>query len=253
MPTRGSKGRVFGEERVFATKALESVINRSTYVNLEFVVVVDDGTDEEVVNMLRAVCGSRLRMVSYRQPFDYSHKVNLGVIAATGEYIVLLNDDVEVITPGWIEILLALVREPGVGIAGCLLYFEDGTIQHMGHIYGNGVAEHIARGHSADTVGPDSALLEDRECSGVTAACAMLSRSDYLAVGGMSREFPYSFNDVDLCLKIRDLGKRIVFTPRAKLYHFESKSRERMDSRRELDLLRPRWGRHLEGADPYWR
>jgi GT2 family glycosyltransferase len=134
-----------------------------------------------------------------------------------------------------------------------MLYFEDGNVQHAGHIYQDGYPHHIGYGWQADAEGPARALMVNRECSGVTAACAMLKRDDYLAVGGLSRDYAFSFNDVDLSLKIREAGKRIVWTPWAKLYHFESQTREEGVAARELDHIRRRWGRVLDGSDPYWR
>jgi glycosyltransferase involved in cell wall biosynthesis len=253
IPTRGSEGKVWGEQRTFVVEALRSITSKSTYPNVEFVVVADESTPSNVMRDLQHIGGKSLRVLNYRLSFNYSHKMNLGVLASSGEYVILLNDDVEVISPDWIETLLGLAREPDVGITGCMLYFEDGNVQHAGHIYQDGYPHHIGYGWQADAEGPARALMVNRECSGVTAACAMLKRDDYLAVGGLSRDYAFSFNDVDLSLKIREAGKRIVWTPWAKLYHFESQTREEGVAARELDHIRRRWGRVLDGSDPYWR
>ena len=253
VPTRGSTGQVWGQQRTFVVEALRSITANSSYTRLEFVVVADDSTPGPVLAELREIGGASLRIVRYRRDFNYSHKMNLGVLRSTGEYVILLNDDIEVISPDWIETLLGLAREPDVGMAGCILYFEDGTIQHAGHIYRDGYPHHIAYGCAPDSSGPARALTVDRECSGVTAACAMMKRDDYVRVGGLSRSYAFSFNDVDLCLKVRQTGRRIVCTPWAKLYHFESKTREEGVAARELDHIRRRWGRMLDGDDPYWR
>ena len=168
--------------------------------------------------------------------------------------MILLNDDIEVITPDWIETMLSLVQDPDVGMVGCLLTFEDGTIQHAGHLYlSSSAIGHIGYGADGDHPGPVSALRMERECSGVTAACAIIRRSEYLALGGLSRHFPVNFNDVDFSLKLRSSGKRIVWTPFAKLYHFESKTRDVGVGPAEIDGVRRRWGHVLDQGDPYWR
>lgn len=253
IPTRGSSGVVFGAERVFVQDAVRSILERSTYPHLELVVVADRSTPEEVAESLVEQGGDRLRLVWYERPFNYAHKVNIGVSVARGELVVLLNDDVEVVSPDWIETMAGHALQADVGMVGAALYFEDGTVQHGGHLYVNSVPGHIAYGAAGDDPGPMSAMRMERECSGVTAACAMLRRSDYLAVGGLSRRLPVNFNDVDLSLKIRATGKRIVWTPFARLYHFESRSRDVGVGLSEVHAIQARWGRALEGDDPYWR
>ena len=253
VPTCGSAGLVWGEPRTFVAEALRSVETRSSYPHLEYVVVADTTTPPETLDELRAICGERLRVIQYKRRFNFSRKCNLGVLAARGEYVMFLNDDVEVITPDWIESMLGLAQQQDVGLVGCALYFEDGTLQHGGHLYVNGVAGHIGYGAPAEYTGPEAALTMDRECSGVTAACALMRRSEYLEVGGLSWSLPVNFNDVDLCLKVRRSGRRIVWTPHARLYHFESKSRDGRVGAPEVEQTRRRWGHVLDGQDPYWR
>ena len=253
VPTRGASGTVWGRDRTFVVAAIESVVSRSTYPFLEYVVVFDQATPPKVLQELREICGDRLRLVSYDAPFNYARKMNLGAIAASGDYLLMLNDDVEVISDDWIETLVGLAQEPSVGMVGCALYFEDGTLQHGGHLYVDGSAGHIGYGAPEEYPGPVSALQMERECSGVTAACALLRRSDYLDLGGLSRQFPVNFNDVDFSLKVRLSGRRIVWTPHAKLYHFESKTRDGSVGPSEVGHIRRRWGHVLDGEDPYWR
>jgi GT2 family glycosyltransferase len=150
--------------------------------------------------------------------------------------------------------MLGLAQQPDVGMVGCSMILENGTLQHGGHLYVSSTAVgHIAYGADGTDPGPVSALRLERECSGVTAACAMLRRVDFLALGGLSRQFPVNFNDVDFSLKVRSSGKRIVWTPFARLYHYESKTRELGVTATELDLICRRWGRVLDLGDPYWR
>ena len=253
VPTRGSGGEVWGKSRTFVVEGLRSVVTRSTYPNLEYVVVVDAATPAAVLDELAGICGDNLRLIRYDAAFNYSRKMNLGAIAASGDYLLLLNDDIEVISPDWIETLVGIAQEPDVGMVGCALYFEDGTLQHGGHLYVDGSAGHIGYGAPADYAGPVSALQMQRECSGVTAACAVVRRSDYLALGGLSKQFPVNFNDVDFSLKLRAAGKRIIWTPHAKLFHFESKTRDGTVGPGEVGHIRRRWGHVLDGEDPYWR
>jgi GT2 family glycosyltransferase len=168
--------------------------------------------------------------------------------------VVLLNDDVEVRTPDWLEVLLGHAMQPDVGMVGATLLFEDGTLQHAGHLYlGEAAIGHIGYGAPADSAGPVGALRMDRECSGVTAACAMLDLAVFFEVGGLSRLFPVNYNDVDLSMKIRATGRRIVCTPFAVLYHYESKTRLAGIGSSELRTVQARWGHQLRLGDPFWR
>jgi GT2 family glycosyltransferase len=147
-----------------------------------------------------------------------------------------------------------LAQQPDVGMVGATLLFEDGTLQHAGHLYlGEAAIGHVGYGAPADWPGPVSALRMDRECSGVTAACAMLPRDLFFDIGGMSRQFPMNYNDVDLSFKVRTAGRRIVCTPYALLYHFESKTRRAGIAHGELSAIRSRWGSQLRRGDAYWR
>jgi GT2 family glycosyltransferase len=252
IPTRGSRGTVRGRERIFVVEAVKSILDTSTYTNLEFVIVADRSMDRDVERRLKKILGKRLTLLWYDLPFNYSHKTNLGVAASSGEYLVLLNDDIEVISPDWIEVLLGLAQQPDVGLVGTMLYFEDRSIQHAGHLYADQGLGHIAYARPGNQAGPSFGLLVEREVSGVTAACAMISYRNYIAVGGLSRLLPVNFNDVDLSLKIARTGLRIIWTPHAELYHFESKSRVPIVMASELEIITKRWGRLLD-VDRFWR
>jgi glycosyltransferase involved in cell wall biosynthesis len=254
IPTRGSSGTVGGIERIFVTEAVRSIVSQSTYPSIEFVVVADRDTPSAVIDELAELAGDRLMLVWYDGPFNFAHKINVGVTAATGTYVLLLNDDVEVITPDWIETMVGIAQQRDVGMVGATLLFEDDTLQHAGHIYaGEGAIGHIAYGQPADSDGPVMALKTERECSGVTAACALLSRRLFFEIGGLSRQFPVNYNDVDLSMKLRSKDFRIVVTPFARLHHFESKTRRIGVGRSEQALIRNRWGRYLRGGEPFWR
>ena len=246
IPTRGGSAPIAGRERVLVVEAVRSILDASSYTNLEFVIVADADTPQTVREELALLCADRLSLVSWDEEFNFSAKMNRGAAVARGEYLLLLNDDVELISADWIETMLSLAQQPGVGIVGAQLYFEDSTLQHAGQIYAGGVAGHAAFGW---TGGRDDALRSlsvDREVSGVTAACALISRSVYLEVGGFTLALPGNYNDVDLNMKIRATGRTAVFSPWVRLYHFESKSRDPRILPSDLETLQSRWLRRMQ-------
>jgi GT2 family glycosyltransferase len=251
IPTRGSTRSVWGVERNLVIEAVRSIVDRATYPHLEFVVVADTATPDAVITELRRLCGDRVTLVPYDRPFHFSEKMNLGVTAASGELLLLLNDDVEPIDADAIETMAALAMDDTVGMVGARLLFADDRLQHGGHVYAIGEPRHAFFGHAGDELGPGFLLAVQRECSGVTAACAMLRAEVFDSVGGFSTVFPNNFNDVDLSLKIRRAGLRIVWTPYASWYHFESQTRAAGASDEELAALRNRWMPEL-CADPYF-
>lgn len=250
VPTRGSVARVGGVRRVLVEHALASAVERSTYPNVEYVVVADRETPPEVIATLEDVARDRLRVVPFDGPFNFSAKINAGVLEASGDMLLLLNDDVEVLTPDWIETLVALAQEPDCGLVGAKLLYADGTLQHGGHVYCGGRPLHIYQHYPADEPGMEDMLLIERECSGVTAACAAVRRDVFEEVGGFCEDLPVSFNDVDFSLKIRRLGRRVVWTPHAVLHHYESATRVREVAAQEVEVIRSRW-EHALWADPY--
>ncbi len=246
IPTRGGSAHVAGSDRVLVVEAIRGIVERSTYRNLEFVVVCDRETPDTVVDELRSLCGDRLRIVLWDAPFNFSAKMNRGAAAATGDYLLLLNDDVEVVTDDWIETMLGLAQQRGVGMVGAMLYFEDSTIQHAGQVYTGGVAGHAAFGWPGGRDDVLGSLVTDHEVSGVTAACALVARDVYAEVGGFTLALPGNYNDVDLNMKIRQTGRSIVFTPWARLYHFESKSRDPRILPTDIETLQSRWLRRMQ-------
>lgn len=249
IPTRGSSGVVWGQERIFVIDLVHSIVERATWPNLEFVVVADTDTPEVVRRALASLCDDRLAWVDYEAPFNFSDKINCGRAAATGEVLLLLNDDMEVIAPDFVEELVGLALDPDVGAVGAKLLLADGRLQHIGHRYADGTF-HLFAGHDGDFAGPDDMCTVTRECIGVTAACLAIRSDVFDAVGGMSIDFPNNFNDVDFCLRLHDLGLRNLVTPHAVLFHFESVTRDAAVTAHEADLLFSRWGAHL-AADPH--
>ena len=253
IPTRGSSGRVWGVSRVYVVDAVRSILETSTYTNLEFVVVHDRATPTPVMSALERLLGDRLVAVEYDRPaFNFSEKMNIGALHATGDLLLLLNDDTELIEPDSIGGLVGLLEDDDVAMAGGKLLFEDGTLQHGGHVYHHDLM-HICFGWSGESPGPWPLrpLAVARECSGVTAAASLLKRSVFDEVGGFPEALPLNYNDVDLCLKIRDLGYRIVWTPWASWYHFESRTRVSVLQPEEYQFINQRWHAEINN-DPYY-
>ncbi len=194
-------------------------------------------------------------------PFNFARLNNRAAEAASGEVLCLLNNDIKALDSGWLEEMLSRLAEGDVGAVGALLLWPSGVVQHGGVVLGPKfeAPAHAFRDRMEGEPGYGDMLRVARECSAVTAACLATRREDYLHVGGMDEvSFPVNFNDVDYCLKLRALGRRIVFTPHAKLMHLESASRgadrgsdRRPRFERELRNLRAKWGETL-ASDPYY-
>lgn len=250
IPTRGVRNKKNGTSLVI--NAVSSIVKLSTYRNVEFVIIVDKGPDETVLREIEAIAGNSARFVTWEKPFNFSQKMNFGVMHARGDYVLLLNDDVELISPGWLESMLALAQLPNAGMAGAMLYYEDESIQHAGHAYYQGSPTHIGLGLPRGSRGPQDAFLVEREVSGVTAACALMPKQVFLDAGGFTDLLPGNFNDVDLCMKVGWLGRDIYWTPNAELFHYESKTRDAHVHYYELDVIEHRWGLRLDDQR-FWR
>jgi O-antigen biosynthesis protein len=251
IPTAGTVREVRYEHLVLVEHCVKSILERSTYENFEIVVVYDTGIDPAILARLRDLSGTRLRLVEFDEPFNFSKKINRGAVHSDGEMLLLLNDDMEVITPDWIERLVMYAGLPGVGAVGARLRWEDGRLQHVGIVFENfGFPGHPYRGFAPDWNGYSNTVLVAHNFLAVTAACMMTPREDFERVGGFSATFPMNYNDVDYCLKLVSAGSRIVYDPDTVLYHFESSSRSTDVEDWEKDQLRGRW-LSITGTDPY--
>ena len=177
--------------------------------------------------------------------------MNLGARAARGEFLLFLNDDIEVISPDWLEAMVSLAQRPGVGAVGAKLFFEDGTLQHVGVAFCKGLPDHVRRGFGGDDPGYFFSSVGQRNYLAVTGACVLTGRSLFEEVGGFDEAFAINYNDIDLCLKMAERGRRVVYAAQAELYHFESRNRERTVAAHEQTLFRERWHTHV-AHDPYY-
>jgi glycosyltransferase involved in cell wall biosynthesis len=244
IPTRGSSGTVWGERRCFVVEAVRSALSKTQMTNIEVVVVYDEGaTPRATLDELARVCGDRYLAVAFADEFNFSQKCNAGFLASTGDVVVLLNDDIEVASEGWLEELIApVIQEPDVGMTGGRLHFSDGTLQHGGHRYADERWSHAFLGALVDEPLGFGALVVNREASGATAACAAVRRTVFEEVGGLTEALPANFNDIDLSMKIRSAGYRILWMTHAVLFHFESRTRHRTVHQWEIDKIVDRWG-----------
>jgi GT2 family glycosyltransferase len=253
IPTTGKPRRI-GVTRIDTLRtAVRSIRQKTSYARYEIVLVADDGEVGEGVR--RALEGCAHRIIPYRAegPFNFSHKINVGVKAAEGAHILLLNDDVEVIGSDWLTAMLEYSQQPEVGAVGAKLLYPDGRLQHVGIVLGVcGAAGHVFHQHAGATPGYSSSTVRPGNFSAVTAACMMTRHDAFDSVSGFDERLAVDFNDVDYCLRLRQAGYRIVFTPYATLYHHESASfGPRTQNAREIDMIRERWGRVID-ADPYY-
>lgn len=250
IPTAGTRREVRYEKVVLIEHCLRSVISTSTYGNYEIVVVPDEGTDPGLLDALRGIAGERLRLAPFEGPFNFSAKINRGAEEADGEHLLLLNDDVEVVTPDWIERMVMYSGLEAIGAVGARLLWEDGRLQHVGIGFEGGLPGHPYRGFAGDFPGYSNNVRIARNCLAVTGACLMTRRAVFDELGGFDVELPVNYNDVDYCLKAHAGGRRIVYDPDVELVHFESSSRSSDVEDWEKKWLRKHW-REVSHPDPY--
>lgn len=244
-------------------KCIESIRLKSTYTNYE-IIIVENNSDEDSIFAYYEELKKQdnVKIVTYQGEFNYSKINNLGVREAKGEYLLLLNNDIKIISPDWLEQLLMHAQRPEVGAVGAKLYYPDNTIQHAGIVLGLGA--HRSAGHShygmpKENLGYMGRLCYTQDVTAVTGACLMVRKSVYEEVGGLDENFRVALNDVDFCLKLRQKGYLNIFTPFAEAFHFESKSRGFEDSKakkerytQECEEFKRKWSGELEAGDPYY-
>jgi GT2 family glycosyltransferase len=250
IPTRGQVREVRYQEVVLVNHCVRSIVEKSSYENYEIVVVADDATPAAAIKDLKGIAGDRLRLVRYDRPFSFSAKINAGAVRSAGEHLLLLNDDIEVATANWIERMVMYSGVPEIGAVGGRLLLEDGRIQHAGVGFEGGLPGHPYHGFPGDIPGYANAIRIARNALAVTGACLMTRRDLFEEVGGLTTVLPVNYNDIDYCLKLRAIGRRIVYDPDLIMYHFESSSRSSDVEEWEKDLLRDRW-QQLTAIDPY--
>lgn len=250
IPTNGQRREVRYQEVTLVDHCVRSIVDNSTYSNYEIVIVADESTPADAIAECQAAAGERLRLVPFDKPFNFAEKINRGAVKSDGEHLILLNDDIEVTTPNWIERMVMYSSIDGIGAVGGLLLLEDGRIQHAGVGFENGLPGHPYYGYPRDVPGYANAVRIARNLLAVTGACLMTRHDAFEEVGGLSTIYPVNYNDVDYCLKQVERGRRIVYDPDLVMTHFESSSRSSDVDEWEKSQLLARWG-PLTMANPY--
>ncbi|MEG1137041.1 MAG: glycosyltransferase family 2 protein [Lachnospiraceae bacterium] len=243
-------------------KCLKSIKKENVYTNYEILIIENNSTKKETFLFYEEVMKQfdNVRIITWTGVFNYAAINNYAVKEAKGEYLLLLNNDTEVISSSWIEEMLSYCQRDDVGIVGAKLYYPDDTIQHAGVIIGlGGIAGHVFSCMPRGEYGYLARIVSTQDLSAVTAACMMISRETFDLVNGFDEDYAVAFNDVDLCMKVREIGKLIVYNSNVELYHHESKSRGKEETEeqkkrfgREVERFRHKWPKILSEGDPYY-
>ena len=249
------------DEKEALHACITSIKEKTKYQNYEIIIVENNSTSEEIFAYYEELKKDpKIRVIRWEKEFNYSAINNYGARYANGEYLLFLNNDVTVITEGWLTEMLGMCQRREVGAVGVKLLYPDDTIQHAGCVIGiGGIAGHMFVNMPANRTGylHKASILQDM--SAVTAACMMMKKAAFEEVGGFTEELSVAFNDVDLCLKVRETGRLIVYDPYVQLYHMESKTRGAEDSQEkvrrfqeEIEYIRCHWIDILKKGDPYY-
>lgn len=243
-------------------RCMDSIEEKSTYKNYEYIIVENNSTDDATFAYYKELekQNPKAHVVYWDKEFNYSAINNYGATFAKGEYLLLLNNDTEIINGDCLEELLGYCMRSDVGAVGARMYYEDDTIQHAGVVIGfGGIAGHCFVLQPRGTTGYCHRIICAQDYSAVTAACMMVKRSAFDKVGGLTEELAVAFNDIDFCMKLRSAGYLIVYNPYAELYHYESKSRGLEDTpekvarfNKEIQKFEQRWPEILRDGDPYY-
>jgi O-antigen biosynthesis protein len=238
-----------------------SIIEKTDYPNYEIIVVDNQSVEKETLEYFKEIQekDSRVKVMPYDAPFNYSAINNAAVRASDGEIVGLINNDIEVIHADWLREMVSHAMRPEIGAVGAMLYYPDDTIQHAGVILGmEGLASHIYTGERRGYPGNRSRAMLLQNLSAVTAACLLIRREIFDEVDGLDTQLQVAFNDVDFCLRVREKGYRNLWTPYAELYHHESASRGQDDTpvkaargKQEIDFMLNRWGASLFSDPAY--
>lgn len=243
-------------------RCVDSLDQKSRYRNYEIIVIENNSTEKETFAYYKKLQDEHpnIHVVYWKGIFNYSEINNFGAKFAQGDYLLLLNNDTEIINPECLEELLGYCSRGDVGIVGARLYYGDDTIQHAGVVIGfGGIAGHCFVQQPRSSTGYCHRIICAQDYSAVTAACMMVKKSVYDEVNGFTPELQVAFNDIDFCLKVRQAGYLVVYNPYAELYHYESKSRGLEDTpekierfNNEIQILERRWPHILKNGDPYY-
>ncbi|MDF5715621.1 MAG: glycosyltransferase family 2 protein [Rhizonema sp. NSF051] len=251
IPSAGKKITTSSGSLCLLENCIHSIQEKSTYRNYEIIVV--DGYDIPETT-LQEISSKNLHIVRCAEPFNFSMRINLGAAKAKGQFLLLLNDDTQVMHSDWLESMLELAQQTEIGAVGAKLLLPDGRIQHTGVIFLEGNPCHAFYGFESEHSGYYCSNIVNKNYLAVTAACLMIRQEVFQQLGGLDEQFPLNYNDVDLCLKAHQAGYRNVVTPYAQLIHYESVSRQKGVTPEELSVLSNKWNKYLTkmAGDTYY-
>ncbi|NKZ28111.1 glycosyltransferase family 2 protein [Vagococcus lutrae] len=243
-------------------RCLQSIIDKTTYHSYEILLADNGSTDPKMFELyadMKEKLGNRFNQLSIDIPFNYSRINNIAAKEAKGKYLLFLNNDTEVISPDWIETMVSFAQFEENGAIGAKLYYPNQTIQHAGVILGlGGAAGHGHHTFPRGDFGYFGRLEVNNNYLAVTAACVMIKATDFWEVDGFDETLTVAFNDVDLCLKLVDIGKKNIWAHRVELLHYESQTRGHEDTpeklarfKKETEMMEARWSHYIEN-DPYY-
>ncbi len=242
-------------------RCIESILQKTDYDNFEIVIIDNESEAQETLDYFAKVSKlDKVRVIEYNKPFNYSAINNYAAKYCKGDVFCLLNNDTEVISSNWLDVMLGQLQQSNVGAVGIKLLFENGTVQHAGDAVGpGGCADHFFSGYDEEQPGYMGRAIVAQDLSAVTAACLLTQREVFESLNGLDeKHLTVAFNDVDYCLRVHEKGMRVVFTPYVKMYHHESISRGKDDNpdktaraKKEADYIRSRWG-HVLKNDPFY-
>jgi O-antigen biosynthesis protein len=245
IPTRGDSTEIRGKRVNLAANAISSLCEKSTYRNFEIIAVIDTVATDESRQEIIDAGGKCLSVIDFDEPFNFAKKINIAALQTDADYLLFMNDDIEIFSPEVIQNLLSYFQDSQVGIVAPLLLFENERVQSAGHLM-NPVPFDLYRGYEAESTAGFNILQVAREVSSVIAAFAITPTDLFLEAGGFCIDFPGDYNDVDYALKIKTLGKKAIFTPYVKCWHFESMTRKPGLNTSAIELLGTRWKHEIE-------
>jgi len=251
IPTANKAMTIDGRKENHADAVIDSILSKSTYDNFEIVLVHNGNLTEEQTLKFK---GLGVKLLTYdSETFSLAEKINLGCREASGEYLLILNDDIRVITPDWLEKMLGMVQRDGVGVVGAKLLFPDNTIQHAGVVILGGLPGHVYYRQPRDMYGYAMGNVFNRNYIAVTGACQLTPKKLFWETGGYDERYPLNYNDIDYCLKLHFAGFRSVSMANVELYHYEGVSKEggRTVSEDEINQFLSDWAQKLR-CDPYY-
>ena len=248
IPSAGRMANVRGKDVDLLSQVIISIYEKTTYRNFEIIIVDNNDLRFETIEAIKPY---NCKFVHFEGKFNIATKMNMGAKVARGEYLLFMNDDIEVITLDWMECMLQLCQRKGVGIVGAKLHYENESLQHVGVAFWNGLPDHIHRAYQGNYPGHLFSAVANRNYLAVTGAVLMTKQKIFKSVGGFDECFAINYNDIDYCLKVFKEGYRVVFTAGAQLCHYESVSREAAVTQEEINLFQQKW-KDVVTNDPYY-